>query len=107
MKPPWSFFTLIVQLKYQEEHLASLILHPVNGFRIKMTLCNRSYKCFHSPSGGKAEGDQKAYSATNAAIIVPGAQRRSLDYFDVKPDNFCGEPKRGVTGTLPMLVVYR
>ncbi len=40
---------------------------------------------------GKAEADQKAYSATHAAIIVDRAQKRSPDYFDVKPDNFSVE----------------
>lgn len=64
---------------------------PVNGFHIKMALCNLSYTCFQSWSRGKAEADQKAYSTTHAAIIVARAQKRSPDYFDVKPDNFSVE----------------
>lgn len=40
---------------------------------------------------GKAQADQKAYSATHAAIIVARVQKRASDYFDVKPDNFSVE----------------
>lgn len=70
-----------------------------------MTLWNLNYTCFKSESRGIAEVDQKAHSATQAAIIVAGAQKRSPDYFDVKPDNFSvGEPMRNVTGMLRMVV---
>lgn len=39
----------------------------------------------------KAEADQKAYSAPRTVIIVARVQKRSPDYFDVKPDNFSVE----------------
>lgn len=61
------------------------------GLGIKMALFSRSYTCFRSFSRGKAEADQKAYSATHAVIIVARQQKRSSDYFDVKPDNFSVE----------------
>ena len=72
------------------------VLLPVNGFHIKMTLCNLSYTCSQSWYRGTAEADQKAHSATHGAIIVARAQKRSPDYFDVKPDNFSVEGQWGV-----------
>lgn len=43
-----------------------------------------------------AATDQKAHSAPHAAIIVASQQKRSSDYFDVKPDNFSVENQWGV-----------